>query len=158
MSFGGRGKGFRTCVNAAYRTLQNPGGKCHQRLHREIQFSTKSSTDSRRYNSNLLQLKTQNLCHFSLIHVRRLCADKNFQALTNLSGITCFRFNITMLYCRSCPVSFRHCKGFRKSFFNIIFFQQTFGQNIVWNFSLYRFQFSAQSSIPTTNCFEWFPC
>lgn len=88
---------FRPAVNHAHRAAQMPGGNGDEGLDRQIELGAETAADSRRHNPDRLRRNSKDRSHIVAIHVGRLRAGGDLDAIAGADGVACLRLDIGVL-------------------------------------------------------------
>ena len=130
MPLGGRGHGFGPGVNATHRPVQQPGGDREDGLHRDVELAAEATTAGARQHADALGREAHNLGHLVPVHIGRLGAGLDLDALAEPAGITGLGLDVGVLHERGLPGALDHQVRVRESRLGVALAHATARQHV----------------------------
>ena len=97
MALGGRHDRLGSRVDHAHRAFEMPGGNGDEGLDRQIELRAKAATEGGGNDAHIFRRDAEDGRNVVAIHVRRLRARLDFDAVANAASKACLRFDIGVL-------------------------------------------------------------
>ncbi len=97
MALGRRSHRFRARIDAAHGTIEQPGRRGDERLGREIELAAEPAAHRRGNDADLVSRETEHAGQLVAVHIGRLRAGENLDAISDAPGITGLGLDIGVL-------------------------------------------------------------